>query len=196
MRERSFGADPQAGPGGRVANLGQVLRSRPPSEIEVLQIVRVIGGNGIRMEDIARAVWRERAQGPARGRASGLHVTTHRSVATRGRVEREHQIGVERLDDGCVGRRLCADEEFVSDERVNPRVGPLGSGSRGVERLDPDLVRIEGGVEGRFVPGFRGSRRENDRDEHRRDGDADSACVRSHVAVHASWSLNGCKRAP
>jgi len=86
-----------------------------------------------------------------------------------------------------VGERWATREEVVADIGVDPRLGPPGRGSCGIERFDANLVWIEGGVEGGFVPGSRAWLREKDSDEHPGDdGTAKSGRPLGRPRTHVS----------
>ena len=80
------------------------MRLRAPREIELLEVIRVIRGDGIGVQHEVLAARQEGAHRSARGRASGPNVTTPGSVAAVAGVEREHQIGMQRHQGGRIRR--------------------------------------------------------------------------------------------
>jgi hypothetical protein len=183
LRELPPGADPEGGIRGTACGAARKPRPRFLCKVEVLKVVGVIRRNRIGVHDEVRDAGCERAQNPASARAMILLAAVRRSLAARAAIERQYQKSVEPLQGGRIGRRRAAGERVRSDVHVDPRLVPTRLCRPRIERLDPDLLGIEGRIERRFVAGSR--RLQNDSTEHAaEEGRSPSAHRRANTAVH------------
>ena len=118
-----------------------------PGAVEVFEVVGVERRDRVGMKDpVALGRGQALEEPPGGGAADG-------PLGERaGRVEGRHKVGAERLHRGDAGGERAAGERVDAQVGVDLARREAGGRRPGVDRLDLDLLRVEGGIEGRLVP--------------------------------------------
>src|SRR5207237_3698887 len=122
-------------------------------EVEVLEVIHVIGRDRVRVRDVQAGSGAEAPGDPARGLAAALAAGRYRGR----RIEAHDEIAAQRLEGLDVGRNTAARKGVAAD--VGVELGtPEQRRRRGRRQsLEPDFLRVVGGIEGQLVAGPGGS---------------------------------------
>ena len=167
LGQRTLGLDPQRH--ARSTRCGGIGLPRGLSQVEVLEVVHVVGRDGVRMRHVEARSCAETLGGAARGLAAALAAGRDRG----GRIEGHDQIAAQRLDGLDIARRAATREGVGADISMDLGALELRRRHRGRQRFEPDLLGVVAGIERQLVSGPGGNgpeQAEEDKDEPAPDG--------------------------